>query len=255
MDDGDESGWSTIADDWAELWGTSTASLLETIVLEPIVHKPAIGPGTRLLDVGCGSGELLARAASAGATVAGLDPSAAMIAIAATRAPGADLRRGYAESLPWPDDSFDVVTAVNALQFADDTIEALGEFSRVTTPGGLIAVANWAEGARSDLSVIEAAVARADGGESAPDGDLREAGGLERLVADAGLGLVASRLVRSPWVLADADALVRAVLLGEDAAGLDRGAPAVLEAAERFRLAGGGYRLDNAFRLVIARVA
>lgn len=255
MDDGDESGWSAIAGEWSELWGASTASLLEAIVLETIVHRPAIGPECRLLDVGCGSGELLALAASAGAAVAGLDPSAAMIAIAATRAPGADLRRGHAESLPWPDDSFDVVTAVNALQFADDTIEALGGFARVTRPGGLIAIANWAEGARSDLNVIETAVARANGGQLAPDGDLREAGGLERLVADAGLGLVASRLVRSPWVLADADALVRAVLLGEDAAGLERGAPTVLEAAARFRLADGGYRLDNAFRLVIAKVA
>jgi len=243
-----EDGWSAIAAEWSELWGSSTTALLEAIVADT-----GVGPGTRVLDVGCGSGEMLALAASHGATVAGVDPAAGMVAIAARLAPAADVRVGGAEQLPWPDDTFDVVTAINALQFADDTDGALEELARVTTPGGMIAIANWAGSAMSDLDVIQMAIARADGEEPAPDGDLRAAGGLEQLVADAGLELVASRTVASPWVLPSTDALVRAVLLGEDADRMADRAAIVVEAAAPFRY-GDGYRLQNSFRLAIARV-
>jgi hypothetical protein len=51
------------------------------------------------------------------------------------------------------------VAAINALQFAEDTLDALAELVRVTAPGGLVAIANWAESDRSDLKTIDAALA------------------------------------------------------------------------------------------------
>ena len=84
-----------------------------------------LGPGARVLDVGCGSGDLLAHLAQRGFATAGIDPAPGMVALARDRVPAADIRSGDAEDLPWTADVFDLVTAVNALQFADDTDHAL----------------------------------------------------------------------------------------------------------------------------------
>jgi hypothetical protein len=111
-----------------------------------------------------------------------------------------------------------------------------------------VAVANWAERERNDLDTIEAAVAAAAGEEPLPDGDLRQPGGLEQLLAGVSAGLV-----EVPWEASDDAALARGVLLGEDPATISVRAPAVLAAARPFRTAAGGYRLVNAFRWAAPR--
>ena len=249
MDGGEPDGWSAVAGGWADLW----ARFAEPAWRE-VAAAAGVGPGTRVLDVGCGSGDFLAQAGRLGAATAGVDPAAGMVAVARERAPGADIRHAGAEELPWPDGAFDLVTAFNALQFAADTADALAELARVTAPGGHVAVANWAEDTRNDLATIEAAVAEAAGEEPRPEGDLRRAGGLERLLAEGGLAVVAAGLVDVPWSAPDDDTLVRGVLLGEDAATLASTAPIVLEAGRPFRTPDGGYRLANAFRYAVGRV-
>jgi len=243
-----DDGWSSVAADWAALWAPFAAPVRDAVLV-----ATGIGPGTRVLDIGCGSGEFLALAGRAGARVAGIDPAPGMLGLARRAAPDADLRPGTAETLPWPDASFDVTTAFNALQFADDTLDAVAEAVRVTVPGGLLAVANWAERARNDIETIEDALARADGEEPLPDGDLRPAEGLEALVSDAGLALVATELIEVDWRLPDDDTLVRGMLLGEDEPVRASLAPVVLDAARPFRDDRGGYLLRNAFRAVVAR--
>ena len=240
--------WSAVAEEWAELWGDFADP-----VRRRIIDLTGIRTGSRVLDVGCGSGEFLSLLDRLGAVSAGIDPAAAMIERARSRVPAADIRLGSADSLPWPAGVFDTVTAVNALQFADDTDAALAELMRVAAPGGFVAIANWAEGERNDLNVIEAAVAESFGEDPAEDGALRAPGGLESLVRDAGLAFVASGIVTLPWEAADEDRLIRGVLLGEDADGLAAGAATVVDAARPFRQADGGYRLLNAFRYVVAQ--
>ncbi|QTE28671.1 methyltransferase domain-containing protein [Pengzhenrongella sicca] len=108
---------------------------------------PALVPGQRLLDVGCGPGsitiDLAARVAPG--EVVGLDRSERVIhlARAAAREAGAtgivfDVGDVYA--LPYPDASFDVVHAHQVLQHLVDPVAALRELRRVTRPGGLVAV-------------------------------------------------------------------------------------------------------------------
>jgi SAM-dependent methyltransferase len=247
VDGADPGRWSEIAARWSELRGEFARP-----VWDAVVAATGIGPGSRVLDVGCGSGELLAHLARLGASPAGIDPAPGMVELARARLPVADVRLGPAQPLPWPDGSFDVVTAVNALQFAGDPLDALAELARVTVPGGRVAVANWAERERNDLDTIEAAVATAAGEEPLPDGDLRQPGGLEQLLADAGLAGVSAGLVEVPWEASD-DALARGVLLGEDPATISARAPAVLAAARPFRTAVGGYRLVNSFRWAAGR--
>jgi SAM-dependent methyltransferase len=248
MDDVDEDAWSSVADEWAELWGGFADPARRAVIA-----ATGIGPAARVLDIGCGSGEFLAMLSRLGADAAGTDPAPGMLALARKTAPHADVRFGFAESLPWRDDTFDVACAFNALQFADDTLDAVAEAVRVTKPGGLIAVCNWAERSLNDIDTIEAAVAAAHGEDPLPDGDLRPAGGLEDLLAEAGLEVVAAELVEVVWTAPDDDTLVRGVLLGEDPAGQAAGAATVLEAAAPFRVAAGGYSLRNAFRFAVAR--
>jgi SAM-dependent methyltransferase len=85
-----------------------------------------------MLDCGCGAGRFVGLAAERGATVAGIDASGDLVEIAASRCPQADLRVGDLEELPWPDDSFDVVTGFSSLQFADDHVRAVAEARRVS---------------------------------------------------------------------------------------------------------------------------
>lgn len=246
MDDDD--AWSALAPGWAETWGP-VADPVRTVLLD----ATRTGPGTRLLDVGCGSGELLALASARGAHARGVDAAPGMIALARTRAPAADVRVADAARLPWPDASVDVVTVVATLHLVEDADAALAEAARVLVPGGLLAVAGWAEAARNDVDVLAAAVARADDDEPPPDGPLALAGGLEQLLERAGLGVETSGVVELVWAADDDASLVGGVLLGEDPQTLARTAPVVVAAAAPFRTPDGGYRLRNAFRWAVAR--
>lgn len=237
-------GWSAIAGEWARLWGGFADPARQAVIT-----ACGIGPGTRVLDIGCGSGEFLAQARAAGATAAGVDPAPGMIALA-----GGDVRLGSFDLLPWPDGSFDVVTAFNSLHFTADPVEALREAVRVAVPGGLVAVSNWAEGHHNDLNVIEVAVARADGEEPHPDEDLRREAGLTDVLERSGLEPVTAGLVETPWVVPDDDALVRGILLGADDAVITETADTVITAARPFRCSDGGYRLSNKFRYAVGRV-
>lgn len=97
-----------------------------------------------VLDVGCGSGILTEELASrlGPENVAAVDPSPLVEACAA-RVPGADVRRGAAEALPWPDASFDAALSQLVLHFLDDPVAGLAEMGRVTRPGGTVAACSW----------------------------------------------------------------------------------------------------------------
>jgi SAM-dependent methyltransferase len=240
--------WSPVADEWAARWG-GFAAPARTVLLD----AAEAGAGTRLLDVGCGSGELVRLATDRGARAAGCDPSPAMLAIAERSTPDADLRLAGVEAMPWPDGSFDVVTAVNALQLAEDEAAALQEVRRVLAPGGLLAVANWAERTLNDVDALEVAVAEADGEPLPADPPARLPGGLEAALTTGGFEVIAAGLVETPWTAADDEALIAGVLLGEEPAALAELGPALLGAARPFRTPAGDYRLLNRFRWVVGR--
>src|SRR5688500_17015312 len=99
--------WGERARDWADVmegwtgWGVP--------VYRQVLEHLTVGAGTRVLDVGCGAGRFARIAADRGAVIAGLDATEALVAIARERVPDGDFRIGDMESLPWADDSFDVV--------------------------------------------------------------------------------------------------------------------------------------------------
>jgi SAM-dependent methyltransferase len=82
-----------------------------------------------LCDVGCGSGALVAHAQELGLFALGIEPDAAKVAEGS--AAGLDLRQGTAEALPFPDQSFDLVTFENSLHHVSGIAQALAEAARV----------------------------------------------------------------------------------------------------------------------------
>jgi SAM-dependent methyltransferase len=240
--------WSAVADEWGRYWGTFARP-----VWEPLLRTARIGRGTRVLDVGCGSGELLEHLQDRGAMPCGVDPAPRMAELARARAIGVDVRLGDFERLPFDDGAFDALLAVNALQFAEDQDAALAEAARVLVPGGVVGLAGWAERARNDLDAINAALAAADDEEPPEDGPLRVEGGLTGVLGAAGWDVLGDGVVPVAWTARGDTDLVRGILFGEEESTIADLAPVVVDAAAPYRLPDGSYRLMNAFRWAVAR--
>jgi len=122
------------------------AKYLEPGALE-FFERLNIPAGTRLLDVACGAGQLTLPAARKGIEVTALDLAANLVQQARTRAAQEHLQvrvdQGDAESLPYPDASFDVVMSLIGSMFAPRPELVASEMIRVCRPGGRIVMGNW----------------------------------------------------------------------------------------------------------------
>ena len=163
-----------------------------SILLSPqLADLAGVSPGQRLLDVGCGPGaltaELVSRVGPAG--VAAVDPSEPFVAAARARNPEVDVRRAFAEQLPFPDQAFDGALAQLVVHFMSSPAAGLAEMRRVTRPGGVVAACVWDHGGgQGPLSPLWEAARALD---SAVEGESRLAGSrrgdLARLFRAAGL--------------------------------------------------------------------
>jgi ubiquinone/menaquinone biosynthesis C-methylase UbiE len=120
---------------------------IEATTQETLRRLP-MSPRAKVLDVGCGTGELLRRlrAKYPQASLAGLDPVEEMLAVARDKLSGTeDLRVGYADSLPWNAASFDVVVSCNMFHYISHPIPALQEMGRVLRPGGTLVMTDWCD--------------------------------------------------------------------------------------------------------------
>lgn len=114
---------------------------------EAFVGRLGLGPGMRVLDAACGSGNITIPAARTGAQVTGLDIAPNLLAEAAAWAHREGLTgrfdEGSVESLPYADEAFDVVLSMFGTMFAARPAQVAAELARVTRPGGKVALANW----------------------------------------------------------------------------------------------------------------
>jgi SAM-dependent methyltransferase len=106
-----------------------------------------LGPGDRVLDVACGSGQLALLAARKGAKVTGVDIATNSIEAARGRAGSegldATFDEGDAEQLPYRDETFDLVASIYGAMFAPRPERVARELVRVCRRGGTIGMANW----------------------------------------------------------------------------------------------------------------
>lgn len=221
------------------------------------LDRAGVGAGTRLLDLGCGSGEFAAAAAARGAAVTGIDTDPAAVAAAAAAVPGGEFAVGNA--LDPPPGPFDVVAAVQLLMHVDEAVPLL---SRAGEIGGTVVVTVWGPRAECDIRAFGEALApwlpsRPPRGGPPP---ITEGTRLVRLVDLAGLGSTTHDEVDLPFDYPGEDELVGPVLgsgIGMVAA-RSAGPAAVREALLRrcaeFRRPDGGYRLTNRFRVVTGRL-
>ncbi len=110
-----------------------------------LIEFAGVEPGQRALDVGCGPGALttaLARHLGA-ANVCAADPSEPFAAACGSRLPGVAVVVAAAESLPYPDGSFDVALSQLVVNFLTDAGAGVREMARVTRSGGVVAACVW----------------------------------------------------------------------------------------------------------------
>ena len=122
------------------------AKYLEPGALE-FFGRLGIAPGTSLLDVACGAGQIAIPAAKAGVKVTGLDLAPNLVEQARERAKAEGVAalfdEGDAEALPYNTGSFDVVLSLIGAMFAPQPEKVAAELLRVCRPGGRIIMANW----------------------------------------------------------------------------------------------------------------
>jgi ubiquinone/menaquinone biosynthesis C-methylase UbiE/DNA-binding transcriptional ArsR family regulator len=123
---------------------------------EALLARLPRGSLGRVLDIGCGTGRMMALLAPRAESVLGVDLSRRMLALARTRIAEQGLancavRQADMASLPLPDASFDLVLLCMVLHYADDPATVLAEAARLVSPGGTVAVIDLAPHAREDL--------------------------------------------------------------------------------------------------------
>ena len=220
--------------------------------------------GTTLLDLGCGTGELAHAAANRrGARVTGRDLDPAAVALAAVAVPDARFSVGDAQDLG-PVDAlggpFAVVAAVQLLTHVANPLKLLREAKRVAVPGGTLVMTVWGRDHECDVRVFGEALApwlptprRGPGPPPLTDPDR-----LRKVAWLAGLAVAGIDAVTCAFDYPDDDSVLGPLL----ASGIGRaavrlaGPAAVAKAAraalEPYRAAGGGYRLQNLFRVLVA---
>ena len=125
-----------------------------------ILDALRLGPGDRLLEIGCGGGALLRDAVACGTAVTGVDHSEEMVALARERAPGAEVIFSRAEALPFADAAFTAVAMSVVFMFLADPTAVMRESQRVLTPRGRLAIYTSSPALRGTPAVPEPLASR-----------------------------------------------------------------------------------------------
>jgi SAM-dependent methyltransferase len=126
--------WERHAGWWQDGFTDGADAEYEEQIL-PLAREHLAG-ATRVLDVGTGEGQVARLAADLGASVAGIDPTAAQAVVAAERGGGPAYARAGAEHLPFAAGAFDTVVACLVFEHLVDPVAPIAEVARVLAPGG-----------------------------------------------------------------------------------------------------------------------
>jgi ubiquinone/menaquinone biosynthesis C-methylase UbiE len=249
--------WGARARDWAEIQEQTVRP-----VYQEVMKRTKVGNGTSYLDVGCGAGMAARLAAELGADISGIDAAEDLMEIAKERVPNANFHNGDMESLPFDDDSFDVVTGFNSFQYAGNPRIALAEARRVTKSSGHVVIMTWGapEGmeAASLVAALKPVLPAPPPGAPGPFA-LSDEAVLRDFASAAGLKPISVFDVQSPWHYADEATAIRGLASsGVAARAISHSGESAVNAAHAaalapFRQPDGGYRINSSFRCLIAQ--
>ncbi|MFF9334663.1 MULTISPECIES: methyltransferase domain-containing protein [Streptomyces] len=259
------------ARDWSEIQERMLVPLYGAVY-----ERLDVGPATRLLGLGCGSGLALLMAASRGAAITGVDTSSDLLALARERLlpderdtpthPGARIVRGSpAEAVPADAAGYTVVTAFEPIGCLSGDAEGLGELLAEALPlaghGAAVVLAGWGPPERcTTATVLRVAAKLAEPLRGADAWRPTERDDLERVAERAGLRPDGSGRVACPFGYADADSAVRGLkstglfdpaIAATDQVQVDK---ELTEALHPYQRADGTVWMPNVFRYLVARV-
>jgi SAM-dependent methyltransferase len=221
-----------------------------------VLEATDVGPGTTLLDLGCGTGVFARAAADRGARVTGIDLDPVAVAGAAAEVPDGVFVVGDVRDPP--SGPFDVVAAVQLLMHVADPVAVLAGAARA---GAVVAATVWGREKECDIRAFGEALAPWTGQRPAPAPSITEPARLRAVAEQAGLDVGRVDRVVCRFDYADEEELLASVFDSALGRAVGRRAgpvavrEAVLERLEPYRTARGGYRLDNVFRVLVARRA
>lgn len=126
--------------------------------LAPVFADFADVPGgSKVADVGAGTGALTNELVARGLHVSAVDPSPQFVEALRSRLPDSDAEVAPAEALPWPDETFDAALAQLVVAFMNDAPAGVREMRRIVKPGGTIAVCMWDRQGMEMLAAVQRA--------------------------------------------------------------------------------------------------
>ena len=253
----EHASWQRVAADYGDTFAAATRGFIE-----PLLDAACVTAGTRVLDVCCGPGLVAGAAAARGAVTAGVDFSAAMLAIARAAQPRVEFSQADAEALPYAEGSFDAAVANFGLHHVPNPAAALAEMHRVLVPGGRVAFTTWPRPDRNAPWQLLFDAIRAhgalDAAKTPPSGGAINSEEICRAaLLDAGFDEIDVRLVEREWRVKSVRDLLAAFRNGtaRTAALIDAQNAAALPAIEGHMAAQAErYRNGDALHIPIAAI-
>ncbi len=137
-----DNGWEDSAAAWIASQGDAGDFSRAYVLDDPMLARVRAAKPQRALDVGCGEGRFVRMLKAEGIQAVGLDPTASLIAQARRLDPDSVYLEARAESLPFADESFDLVVSYLSLVDIEDYHTGIAEMVRVLSDGGVLLVAN-----------------------------------------------------------------------------------------------------------------
>lgn len=249
--------WGQRPGDWASVQ-EQTGLAGYTFALDAVGPTP----GTRLLDVGCGTGYFSQLASSQGAQVTGLDATPAFVAAARERVPTATFVVGEMEELPFPDGAFDLVCGFNSFQYAANVKNALLEAKRVLADAGQLVAMIWGNKEECEAATYLKAV----GGLLPPPPPgapgpfaLSENSLLENILQEIGLKIELTADVPAEWNYPDVETALRGLVSAGPVAravehvGFEQAYATIASAVRPYVQPNGRVVYHNKYRIVVAK--
>ena len=254
----EHAGWESVADGYHDHFGSLTRQ-----TIEPMLESLGTHPGSSLLDIATGPGYVAEAARLRGYQVTAVDFSNEMVERARKLYPGIDFQEGDAESLNFPDKSFEYLTMNFGLLHLEHPEKALAEAFRVAKAGGKFALTVWStpDKAVAFQRVLDSVKEHGDSTVPIPVGPpffrFSDHGEMRKCLMEAGFKSVEIKEITMTWVLKSDEDLFYAFFTGTPRTG------GLLRAQEKEKLdsiktavaaCAGEYRQDGIVKIPMSSV-